>query len=638
MMIKRITYHQFTTMLFVWLATTTLSNAQTNISGVVNDYTNVSAIDYIGNHITVGSASSFSIGDRVLVIQMQGATIDQSQSSTFGSISNYNNAGNYELQTICDIQGQNIYLTYDLVNMYDPAGSLQLIRVPVYSSATISGGNLTSQAWNGTTGGVVVLEVTGNLDFGTNDIDVSGLGFRGGTAVTSGQNCSWSLDASYYSSYSSTDQKALKGEGITGSINSKECGRGPQANGGGGGGANYGKGGKGGERIKRSLFVCGAYAGVDSRSLASGYSANRIFMGGGGGAGHVNNTVHVGEHGKNGGGIVIIKAGSITGNGQTIYANGISHTNWAANDGGGGGGAGGSVFIHSGSYTGNLNINVNGGHGAYVYNTGTSNCNGPGGGGGGGVVYLNASSVPASVNVSSAAGVAGQIAYHEQSNCTTGSTNNASNGNPGATLTGLILQEGIINIGCSTILPVELISFTADVVDQETVDLKWVTASEFNNKLFEIERSKDGISWEMIGVVNGAGTTTLMQHYKFRDNNPLSDRSYYRLKQVDINGTYSYSVIRDVHIKKEFLVSVYPNPATDVVYTELYSDKDSEAFLTLTSSSGMTVSRKMVVVHRGLNTFETLLTGLPSGIYIMNLSIPDDQINFSSKLMVGHER
>ena len=623
------------------------SVAQTNISGVVNDYTNITAIDYIGNHVTVGSASSFSIGDRVLVIQMQGATIDQSQSSTFGNISNYNNAGNYELQTVCDIQGQNIYLTYDLINMYDPAGTVQLIRVPVYTNATISGGDLTAQAWNGTTGGVLALEVTGNFDFGSNDIDVSGLGYRGGTAVTSGQNCSSFLDATYYSSFSSTDQKALKGEGITGSINAKECGRGPQANiggggnnhnGGGGGGANYGKGGKGGERIKRSLFVCGAYAGVDSRSLASGYSANRIFMGGGGGAGHVNNTVHAGEHGKNGGGIVIIKAGSVTGNGRSIKANGNSHTNWAANDGGGGGGAGGSVFIHSGSYTGNLNVNVNGGHGAYVYNTGTSNCNGPGGGGGGGVVYLNASSVPSNVIVSSTAGTAGQIAYHEQSNCTTGSTNSASDGNAGTTLTGLILQEGIINIGCSTILPVELISFTAKAVDQETVDLKWVTASEFNNRLFEIERSRDGITWEQIGIVNGAGTTSIMQHYRYLDHKPLDGRSYYRLKQVDYNGTYSYSVIRDVHIRKEFLVFVYPNPATEAVFTELYSDKGTEALLTLTSSSGVVVSRKMVAVQKGLNTFKTTLTGFSAGIYIVNLSMPDAQLNFSSKLMIRHHK
>jgi hypothetical protein len=218
---------------------------QTNINGIINDYTAVTSIDYIDNSVDVSSSSSFSIGDRVLIIQMQGATIDQSQSSSFGTITNYNNAGKYEFQTICDIQGQEISFTYDLINSYDPAGSIQLVTVPVYANANMTGGILTAKAWDGTSGGILALEVTGTLDFTNMNINVAGLGFRGGTALVSGQNCSWLLDGSYYSNVASSDQKAYKGEGIATAISSKECGRGPQANGGGGGNNHNGGGGGG---------------------------------------------------------------------------------------------------------------------------------------------------------------------------------------------------------------------------------------------------------------------------------------------------------------------------------------------------------------------------------------------------------
>jgi len=604
---------------------------QTNISGIINDYTAVTSIDYIDNSVDVSSSASFNIGDRVLIIQMLGATIDQSQSSSFGTITNYNNAGNYEFQTICDIQGQEISFTYDLINSYDPAGTIQLVSVPVYANANMAGGILTAKAWDGTSGGILALEVTGTLDFTNQNINVSGLGFRGGTALVSGQSCSWILDGSYYSSVSSSDQKAIKGEGIASSIVSKECGRGPQANGGGGGnnhngggggGANYGAGGSGGERKKRSTFVCGAYTTVASKDLSSGYGNNRIFMGGGGGAGHVNNTINVGEHGKNGGGIVIIKANTIIGNGQQIIANGLAHSTTAGNDGGGGGGGGGSVILDVNTVSSPLTVSVDGGKGADTYNTGTSNCNGPGGGGGGGIVLLSSTSVSPNLTISTNGGGAGTIFYNQQTNCTNGSTNNATSGAGGTTTTGYILQEGLISIGCSGILPIELLEFKANTIAQNRVLLSWKTASEINNELFEIERSDNGIEWSKIGAVKGAGNSTQIINYRYVDDEPFDGTSYYRLKQIDFNGTYSHSEIRIVSITKNIIASLYPNPSSGTFNIDFFTKTSEAAVLHLYDSSGRLILNKNLTLTKGSTKQNYNISNFDNGLYFIRVYIP----------------
>jgi len=117
------------------------------------------------------------------------------------------------------------------------------------------------------------------------------------------------------------------------------------------------------------------------------------------------------------------------------------------------------------------------------------------------------------------------------------------------------------------IIPIELTSFTARVVDGKT-KLEWQTASELNNSGFEIERFKDskikGLkNWEKIGFVTGNGTTTEINNYSFADDELLIQKTYYRLKQIDFDGTFSYSdeVVVDVNTPLTFsLAQNYPNP------------------------------------------------------------------------------
>jgi hypothetical protein len=111
-------------------------------------------------------------------------------------------------------------------------------------------------------------------------------------------------------------------------------------------------------------------------------------------------------------------------------------------------------------------------------------------------------------------------------------------------------------------LPVELISFSA-IVDQNVIKLIWKTSSELNNRGFEVERKNGERNWIIIGFVNGRGTTSLLNEYSFIDNN-LAEKIYsYRLKQVNIDGSYKYSSIVNVNLaqpNKYQLEQNYPNP------------------------------------------------------------------------------
>lgn len=118
----------------------------------------------------------------------------------------------------------------------------------------------------------------------------------------------------------------------------------------------------------------------------------------------------------------------------------------------------------------------------------------------------------------------------------------------------------------TNVLPVELISFTANAQEQ-TVQLVWETASEIDNDYFAVQRSVDGVNFKKIGEVAGNGNTVEVIRYEFVDQIPVSGISYYQLKQVDFNGVFEYSDKISVEwISTGFVagfveVNLYPNPA-----------------------------------------------------------------------------
>lgn len=116
-------------------------------------------------------------------------------------------------------------------------------------------------------------------------------------------------------------------------------------------------------------------------------------------------------------------------------------------------------------------------------------------------------------------------------------------------------------------IPVELTSFSASTVDNY-IELRWTTASEKNNRGFEIEKSivswqKAVSKWETIGFVNGAGSTTEQQNYFYADKNLSNGKYFYRLKQIDFDGSFNLSDELEVNITSPYHFSLeqnYPNP------------------------------------------------------------------------------
>lgn len=176
----------------------------------------------------------------------------------------------------------------------------------------------------------------------------------------------------------------------------------------------------------------------------------------------------------------------------------------------------------------------------------------------------------------------------------------------------------------ATPLPITLIDFTASK-ERRTVLLNWSTASEENNERFEIERTIDGINWEVIQTVAGSGNSNTAITYAGIDRKPTNGTNYYRLKQVDFNGTTTVSTVRSVVFEVPIALSVYPNPATDYVTInrglnsniQLINDLGQNVFSSIESSESSTVLD---------------VSNLKSGVYFIRLQ--EDEEIITRKLIL----
>lgn len=388
---------------------------------IINSYTPVLSRDICKNKITVEGASEFHVGDTVLIIQMKGAAIDSSNTASFGNITNYKSAGNYEFNYIKSITGNIIELKNTLTRSYEiPAGKVQLIRVPYFQNFTANT-NVTCLPWNGSKGGVVVVNAADSIILHGN-IDASGKGFRGGTDPISNPPGYFCNENQFFYPVN-PDVASEKGESIAIISSAKSFGKGAPANGGGGGnshnsggggGANAGAGGLGGYEFDSS--PCNGGPGLDNRGMVGNpltYSnaSNKIFLGGGGGGGQSNNPEAFESNGGNGAGIIIIMGNKLKSNGFKITANGndavtCGNTGSGCHEGMGGGGAGGTGLIKIVNYLDPASFELKGGNGASMTAVGFSKV-GPGGGGGGGTAWISQASLPGTVNVVNSAGTNG---------------------------------------------------------------------------------------------------------------------------------------------------------------------------------------------------------------------------------------
>jgi len=174
-----------------------------------------------------------------------------------------------------------------------------------------------------------------------------------------------------------------------------------------------------------------------------------------------------------------------------------------------------------------------------------------------------------------------------------------------------VTSSGATCTACSSTLPIELSAFTAVKADNY-VDLAWATLSERDNEWFVVERSEDGQLFELIGSMPGAGNSSSLINYMIRDNYPLQETSYYRLKQIDFNGKFTYSEIRSVTF--DAVAGISPNPANDQLTVSWKYLDDSQ--ISLTNAMGQEV-RIPVVKSKESLLFET--ADLPEGIYFLKI-------------------
>jgi hypothetical protein len=177
---------------------------------------------------------------------------------------------------------------------------------------------------------------------------------------------------------------------------------------------------------------------------------------------------------------------------------------------------------------------------------------------------------------------------------------------------------------CYYTLPVELLTFDL-YTEQELVHLVWETASEINSDYFEVQRSADGKLWENIGTVGAQGTSATAANYVFTDDAPIEGRSYYRLRMVDLDGSFNYSPVKSVLFRSTSsdYIDLVPNPASTNAHMLVYAEGETSVHLSIKNMSGSIVWQSVEILEGGFQTIPIDLTSLASGIYVVTYTFRD---------------
>ena len=182
--------------------------------------------------------------------------------------------------------------------------------------------------------------------------------------------------------------------------------------------------------------------------------------------------------------------------------------------------------------------------------------------------------------------------------------------------------------GGGGVAPVEWLDFQARV-DERTVVLEWATATEYNNDHFVVERSVEGLMFEAIGSVDGVGNSRHIQQYQAVDERPLSGISYYRIRQVDFDGTSSYSQVVAVEMGNARYIRVYPNPVQDRFVLEMMPQVSGEIAVGLFDEMGrLLMQRKFLRDVQETFTEEFALPGVSPGRYRLRIQADDEVLTY----------
>ena len=185
------------------------------------------------------------------------------------------------------------------------------------------------------------------------------------------------------------------------------------------------------------------------------------------------------------------------------------------------------------------------------------------------------------------------------------------------------------------LLPIELLSFEAICIDDK-IYVDWITASETNNDYFVVEKSYKPYNdkyWYVLTVIDGAGNSSEVKYYSIEDNSN-NGNDYYRLKQVDFDGKYTYSdVVFLKHCQSEEWIKIYPNPTKGELFIDIRSNTHSNISITVTDMLGQILYEQESPVYDGEGLIH-IKNGIfnTKGIYIININ--KDDIHKTEKIIV----
>jgi hypothetical protein len=198
-------------------------------------------------------------------------------------------------------------------------------------------------------------------------------------------------------------------------------------------------------------------------------------------------------------------------------------------------------------------------------------------------------------------------------------------------------MSGFSNFGtaqASSPLPIELLTFNGKSLGTTNL-LEWTTATETNNDYFTIEHSQNAIQFEDIIQVDGAGTSTQEKNYSATDRFPYAGLTYYRLKQTDFDGNFTYSGIIAIenNIDDIKLENLHPNPTSGDINFDFFTPVKGTIQVEILDAYGKLVYRKNIEVDAGRNPLTTEMNQLAAGIYTMRASFSEGNFISLSKVI-----
>lgn len=172
--------------------------------------------------------------------------------------------------------------------------------------------------------------------------------------------------------------------------------------------------------------------------------------------------------------------------------------------------------------------------------------------------------------------------------------------------------------------------------NNEAVEVSWRTTSEDNNDYFEVERSRDGVRFEVVGRVEGCSTCRFINEYAFSDRDPYVGVSYYRLRQVDNDKGVSFSRIQKVYFeeKSNSEINIYPS-ITNGDFTLVINNRQEarNVVVQIFSQAGSLMQKTTFWITKGNSAFEYNISALSKGIYFISLTETNGSRIFTSKIL-----